>query len=493
MVRILNGTGGAGGGSSSVAPVHGLANPGRTQIPILALHFEDPTVAVNTGRRRGYEWITMTELWNGLQGKQLLPRKPALMTVDDGHLMQYRNMHQQIMALGIRATIFLVSNFLDRLSVYSNLSTYLSASFNATVSQGSSTLTAVSNFTNVVVGTDIGTGTGIPAGTVVGSFNTGAGTIQMVDAAGNPVTATASGTGVAISGAATPMAWAMAKTMYDSGVWDIQHHTQTHTPVTVQTQAQRLAEFSQCSARLVQMIGCPTPICCAYPQGWFNAAAIGDLRTAGIPLGVSGGGGATTANRDTVGAGEMTMLPGLRYAINRSTANNQWFDEQFEEMFYHWENDSPGGINDANKLGYWSNLAASMATGFVYNNSGYEVDTQAASKTLIATDFFRVDPGSRVYYSAALQSLSQTTGEAGVYLEQWSGPGGQNDSKTQLADLPLYTTQTAIPTFAVQRGEVTVGSTTRYVRPKVATNPSWDGSLFKAAEMVIHPAGRIFT
>lgn len=74
-----------------------------------------------------------------------------------------------------------------------------------TTAVGNSQLTAVSAFTGVAINSTL-VGPGIPSNAVVGSFASGAGTINMVAAgsitlanpAGTPVTATANGTGVSI-------------------------------------------------------------------------------------------------------------------------------------------------------------------------------------------------------------------------------------------------------------------------------------------------------
>lgn len=70
--------------------------------------------------------------------------------------------------------------------------------FTANRTSGSATLTSVSSFTGLVPGTAL-TGTGISAGARVGTTNTGAGTLTMVDSAGAPVTATSTGTGFTVT------------------------------------------------------------------------------------------------------------------------------------------------------------------------------------------------------------------------------------------------------------------------------------------------------
>lgn len=72
------------------------------------------------------------------------------------------------------------------------------ANLTATTAVGSPQLTAVSTFTNISLGSSL-MGTGIPPGAVVGSFSSTAQTINMVDATGAPLNATASGTLVSIT------------------------------------------------------------------------------------------------------------------------------------------------------------------------------------------------------------------------------------------------------------------------------------------------------
>jgi len=75
----------------------------------------------------------------------------------------------------------------------------------ASTAANSAQLTSVSSFTGIAINSTL-VGAGIPSNAVVGSYNTGAGTINMVAAgsitlanpSGTPVTATATGSGVSI-------------------------------------------------------------------------------------------------------------------------------------------------------------------------------------------------------------------------------------------------------------------------------------------------------
>lgn len=77
--------------------------------------------------------------------------------------------------------------------------------FTATTTNNNAQLTAVSAFTGIAINSTL-VGAGIPSNAVVGSFNSGAGTINMVAAGsitlanptGTPVNATASATGVSV-------------------------------------------------------------------------------------------------------------------------------------------------------------------------------------------------------------------------------------------------------------------------------------------------------
>ena len=69
----------------------------------------------------------------------------------------------------------------------------------ATASSGSNVLTSVSSFTNLSIGSSLIAVGVIAPGAVVGSYSSGAGTINMVDASGNPLNAIGSGTGISVT------------------------------------------------------------------------------------------------------------------------------------------------------------------------------------------------------------------------------------------------------------------------------------------------------
>lgn len=72
-------------------------------------------------------------------------------------------------------------------------------SFTANLTSGSATLQSVSAFTNLAEGSTL-TGAGIPALTLIGSVDTTANTISMVDVNGNAVQATKTATGESLTG-----------------------------------------------------------------------------------------------------------------------------------------------------------------------------------------------------------------------------------------------------------------------------------------------------
>ncbi len=62
----------------------------------------------------GYHTITPDELYEALAGNGQLPENPVLITFDDGYEDNYTNAYPILKKYGFKATIFVVTGFLDR-------------------------------------------------------------------------------------------------------------------------------------------------------------------------------------------------------------------------------------------------------------------------------------------------------------------------------------------------------------------------------------------
>ena len=61
----------------------------------------------------GYTIITPTELLDAWEGKGTLPKKPAIITLDDGHVEIYKNVFPILKKYNVKATIFIVTDFIN--------------------------------------------------------------------------------------------------------------------------------------------------------------------------------------------------------------------------------------------------------------------------------------------------------------------------------------------------------------------------------------------
>lgn len=61
----------------------------------------------------GYTTITPDELLDGLEGKKKLPKTPVLITFDDGYEDNYQNAYPVLKQMGLKATIFVVTDFMN--------------------------------------------------------------------------------------------------------------------------------------------------------------------------------------------------------------------------------------------------------------------------------------------------------------------------------------------------------------------------------------------
>lgn len=66
----------------------------------------------------GYVTITPDELYSGLNGELELPKKPVLITFDDGYADNYTNAFPILKYYGMRATIFVIPAFVSKYNNY---------------------------------------------------------------------------------------------------------------------------------------------------------------------------------------------------------------------------------------------------------------------------------------------------------------------------------------------------------------------------------------
>lgn len=69
-------------------------------------------------RDNDYHTITPEELYVALEGKGDLPDNPVLITFDDGYEDNYENAYPILKKYGFKATIFVISSFVDNMSHY---------------------------------------------------------------------------------------------------------------------------------------------------------------------------------------------------------------------------------------------------------------------------------------------------------------------------------------------------------------------------------------
>jgi peptidoglycan/xylan/chitin deacetylase (PgdA/CDA1 family) len=80
----------------------------------LSVRPEDFDAQMKYLRDNGYHTITPDELYESLAGKGELPENPVLITFDDGYEDNYTNAYPILKKYGFKATIFVVTGFLDK-------------------------------------------------------------------------------------------------------------------------------------------------------------------------------------------------------------------------------------------------------------------------------------------------------------------------------------------------------------------------------------------
>ena len=80
----------------------------------LSVRPEDFDAQMKYLRDNGYHTITPDELYESLAGNGELPENPVLITFDDGYEDNYTNAYPILKKYGFKATIFVVTGFLDK-------------------------------------------------------------------------------------------------------------------------------------------------------------------------------------------------------------------------------------------------------------------------------------------------------------------------------------------------------------------------------------------
>ena len=98
------------------------ADAAVAEVPILTYHRvgSSPSFArqVASLERKGYEAVTLGRVWQAWRGEASLPRRPVVLTFDDGYLSQYRTAARSLRARGWPAVLNLQ---VDRLGVAGGL------------------------------------------------------------------------------------------------------------------------------------------------------------------------------------------------------------------------------------------------------------------------------------------------------------------------------------------------------------------------------------
>ncbi len=84
----------------------------------LAVPIADFEAQMNYLYSHGYVTITPDELYSGLTGELELPKKPVLITFDDGYADNYTNAFPILQYYGMRATIFVIPAFVGKYNNY---------------------------------------------------------------------------------------------------------------------------------------------------------------------------------------------------------------------------------------------------------------------------------------------------------------------------------------------------------------------------------------
>lgn len=82
--------------------------------PHLYVPLENFTAQMRYLSRHGYNTLTLSELSRALDNKIKLPRRSVIITFDDGHLDNYENAFPVLEQYNLKATIFVVSDFIGQ-------------------------------------------------------------------------------------------------------------------------------------------------------------------------------------------------------------------------------------------------------------------------------------------------------------------------------------------------------------------------------------------
>lgn len=114
------------------AKAHTASPPAELRVPILMYHYVEyvkdkhdtyrmkldivPAIfeeQIKTLSNEGYTFLSMKDLADGIDGKKALPKKPVVITLDDGHWDVYTDILPILQKYKAKATAYVISGFID--------------------------------------------------------------------------------------------------------------------------------------------------------------------------------------------------------------------------------------------------------------------------------------------------------------------------------------------------------------------------------------------
>lgn len=203
-------------------------------VPVLMYHHISPlqgdmvsvTPSVFEGQMRhikdaGYQTLSLDELIGFMEGSFRPERKPVVITFDDGYLDNYIYAYPVLKAYGLKAAVFLVSDWVDMASLVAD------------------------------------------KGQVIDDYKKRPLTHEQTKA-------------LAVQGALAMVSvdWQMVREMEGGATIEFHSHTKSHKTADRLDRAELIEELSSSKRRIEEMIQRDCPYLC-WPKGRYNAAAVG--------------------------------------------------------------------------------------------------------------------------------------------------------------------------------------------------------------------------